>query len=65
MIQRALAQTIEDRFFKGKAIILFGPRQSGKSTLVEELLANKDHLYFNGDDADTREIFPIVLGQIK
>ncbi len=56
MIQRALSGRIEKRMFKGKALLLFGARQCGKSTLVETLLANKDHLYMNGDDADVREI---------
>jgi len=27
------------RLFKGKAFIIFGPRQTGKTTLVEQLLA--------------------------
>lgn len=58
MINRQLEKIIQQRFFKGKAILLFGPRQSGKSTLVEALLKgqNKEWLYLNGDDADVREI---------
>ena len=56
MITRLLQDKIEQRLFKGKAILLFGPRQSGKSTLVESVLAGKDHMYLNGDDADVREI---------
>ena len=54
MIKRTQFSAIEECFFKGKAILLFGPRQSGKSTLVEGLLQNKQFLYFNGDDADAR-----------
>lgn len=56
MIQRLLEKKIEQRLFKGKAILLFGPRQSGKSTLVESLLSGKDYFYLNGDDADVREL---------
>lgn len=56
MINRILRQTIQDRLFKGKALIIFGPRQVGKSTLVEQILQERDHLYLNGDDADVREI---------
>lgn len=56
MIIRLLQHRIEQYLFKGKAILIFGPRQSGKSTLVESVLAERDHLYLNGDDADTREI---------
>src|ERR1700692_3588778 len=56
MIKRILQEVIKDHLFKGKAILLFGPRQTGKSTLVETILAGRDHLYLNGDDADVREI---------
>src|SRR5690606_12743203 len=56
MIQRTFKKKIQERLFKGKALIIFGPRQSGKSTLVEEILKDKEHLYLNGDDADVREV---------
>ncbi len=56
MLKRVLQNIIENRFFKGKAILIFGPRQSGKSTLVETLLEGKEHLYLNGDDADVKEL---------
>ncbi|SDJ34956.1 hypothetical protein SAMN04487898_102329 [Pedobacter sp. ok626] len=56
MIRRSIQEAIENRLFKGKAILIFGPRQSGKSTLVESILQSKEHLYLNGDDADVRDI---------
>jgi uncharacterized protein len=55
MIVRTLQATLQKRLFKGKAILLFGPRQCGKSTLVETMLGNLDHYYMNGDEADVRE----------
>lgn len=58
MIKRICQTTIASKLFKGKAILLFGPRQSGKSTLVDALLhaQEKEWLYLNGDDADVREL---------
>ncbi len=56
MIHRTLQKSIRDRLFKGKAIILFGPRQCGKSTLIENALGNDEYMYLNGDDADVREL---------
>lgn len=56
MIKRILQPEIEKRLFKGKALLILGPRQAGKSTLVEAVLETREHLYLNGDDADTREI---------
>jgi len=58
MIIRLLQSSLEKRLFKGKAILLFGARQTGKSTLAEVLLSglNEEWLTLNGDDADVREI---------
>ncbi len=55
MIHRTLKDSIKKDLFKGKALLLFGPRQSGKSTLITEVLQDTDYLYLNGDDADVRE----------
>ena len=57
-INRAIEKEITSRLFKGKAIIIFGPRQTGKSTLVEKILENRQEkiLKFNGDDYDVREL---------
>ena len=56
MIGRNLQKSIELRLFKGKAILVFGPRQSGKSTLIEAVLKEQNFFYLNGDDADVREL---------
>lgn len=59
MIKRAIAETLKARFFKGKALIILGPRQAGKSTLVHQLLKEigQPWLYLNGDEADVRASF--------
>src|SRR3989338_334394 len=38
-IERKLKKTVEQFFFKGKIIIVYGPRQVGKTTLCKELIA--------------------------
>lgn len=57
MIVRKQLDYASARLFKGKAFIICGPRQTGKTTFVEQLLAKVDKrtLYLNGDDADVRE----------
>ena len=55
MIQRLLSKLIQERFFKGKAILLLGPRQVGKSTMIESLISGRDDVMeMNGDDTDVR-----------
>jgi len=58
MIQRTIVSQIAECLFQGKAIILFGPRQVGKTTLVEALLEQREEkvLFLNGDEADVREL---------
>ena len=57
LLQRKLQQVIEDRMFKGKAIVLVGARQVGKSTLFRQILTGKqDVLTLNCDDAEVREM---------
>ena len=56
MIGRILNNTIENGLNKGKAIILLGPRQVGKTTLVNDFLSQRDFLFLNGDDSDVREL---------
>lgn len=57
MIQRQLKSIIGDRLWQGKAIILFGARQVGKTTLLRELLSSRqDVLWLNGDEQDVRSL---------
>lgn len=56
MIKRILQEVIEKRLFKGKALLIFGPRQCGKTTLVEAVLEGKEHLHLSGDDGYIREV---------
>ena len=58
MIERLQIDYAMQRMFKNKAFLVFGPRQTGKTTFVETLLQkiNKSTLILNGDDADVREM---------
>lgn len=51
MITRSLIDKIRDRLNKGKAIVLVGPRQVGKTTLVNSLLKDISYLFLDGDDS--------------
>lgn len=59
MIDRLISLKIDKSFFKGKAIVIFGPRQSGKTTLVEALLKERKEKYLvlSADEPDVRELF--------
>lgn len=58
MLERFQIDYALKRMFKNKAFLVFGPRQTGKTTFVETLLKkiNKSTLSINGDDADVREM---------
>ena len=57
MIERRLKQLILPRLFKGKAIVLTGPRQVGKTTSLRMLMAETDKktLFWNCDEPDIRQ----------
>jgi predicted AAA+ superfamily ATPase len=57
MIQRELENTIRSRLFQGKAIVILGPRQVGKSTLLKmlESKAARKLMYLNCDNNDTKK----------
>ena len=57
MIDRILKETIEKHLFKGKAIILMGSRQTGKTSWLEQLFPkNDDTIWLNGDDIATQTL---------
>jgi len=56
MCKRVLKETIKSKINKGKAIILIGPRQVGKTTLLKTIIDTKAHLFLDGDDPTIRSL---------
>lgn len=73
MIHRELAKVLQGKFHKGKVIVLIGPRQVGKTTLINALLEGVPYLFLDGDDSvvvDTlsnanTEILKNIIGNYK
>ena len=58
MIPRLLEKTIKDKLNKGKAILLMGARQVGKTTLIKNLFKGSDEIiWLNGDEFDVQNLF--------
>lgn len=58
LINRKLHDVIVNKLFKGKAIILIGARQVGKSTLFKQIIESKDNvLNLNCDDPTYRSYY--------
>lgn len=59
MIDRLINPLVERDLYREKAVLLMGPRQVGKSTLITYLLSKRQEksAVFNGDDADVRQLF--------
>lgn len=56
MINRVISTTLIEKISSGKAIILIGPRQVGKTTLIKSVLEDRDYLFLDGDDPTVRNI---------
>lgn len=67
LLTRNLQKIIEKRMFCGKAIVLIGARQVGKSTLFRQILsAYDDVLTLNCDNAETRALLQNAnLGELQ
>ncbi len=61
MIERTLLKILEKRIDYKKALILFGPRQTGKTTLVKALATQlqQPFEYFNGDSVVTKSLWKV------
>lgn len=58
-IPRSIEPKIREWLFKRKIIVIYGARQTGKSTIVKRILSDYPgtHTYFNGDETATRRMF--------
>ena len=64
MISRRLLQNIKARLHKGKVIVLVGPRQVGKTTMINALLKNTPYLFLDGDDPTVCEELSVANTEI-
>ena len=56
MIARQIRQKVIDKLNRGKAIVVVGPRQVGKTTLINSLLNGKEFLFLDADDPTVRAL---------
>jgi predicted AAA+ superfamily ATPase len=56
MITRSTEKLIKNKLFKGKAILIYGPRQVGKTTILQKIRSEhiKGSLFLNCDNPDDR-----------
>lgn len=54
MITRTITQNLITDCDNRKAIVVIGPRQVGKTTLIQKIVEDKKTLFLNGDDPQTR-----------
>lgn len=58
MIERSLYKLLGNKLFKGKIVILVGARQVGKTTLLRQIVKDRnDCLWLNGDELQTQNLF--------
>jgi len=65
MIVRIIENQIKEHLDKQKAILLFGARQVGKTTLLEncDFLKNRKTLFLSGDEADIKEMLTDTISK--
>lgn len=56
MFTRIIENSIKEKIGSGKAIVVVGARQVGKTTLIKKILENKEYLFLDADDPTVREL---------
>lgn len=56
MFERIIENIIKEKINGGKAIVIVGARQVGKTTLLNEILKDTDYLFLDADDPSTRSL---------
>lgn len=56
MISRIIQAKVQAKMGRGKAIIILGPRQVGKTTLIRQILEKETYLFLDGDDPTVRNL---------
>ena len=64
IIKRTIEQDIRQKLGSGKAIVIYGARQVGKTTLLKTIFgvpgSDKSTLWLNGDNASTRDVLSVA-----
>ena len=61
MVKRFLEEQLNQRFNEGKAIILMGARQVGKTTLLKNIFEKEsNYIWLNADEPDVLQLFEKV-----
>lgn len=56
MFRRTIEGKIKEKINNGKAVVLIGARQVGKTTLIKSILEGLDFLFLDGDDPTVRHL---------
>ena len=56
MYQRIIENNVKDNIGSGKAIIIVGARQVGKTTLIKKILEGQEYLFLDADDPVIRQL---------
>lgn len=56
MYERSLLRVIAEKTDGNKAIVVIGPRQVGKTTLIQHFLQDRKHLFLDADDPTVRAL---------
>lgn len=56
MFTRLIEKGIKNKINRGKAIVLVGARQVGKTTLINNVLNETDFLFLDADDPTVRAL---------
>jgi predicted AAA+ superfamily ATPase len=63
MIVRQIENQIKDKLFKKKAILIFGARQVGKTSLIKKIVNEEKHIWLSGDEPDVQQLLENITSE--
>lgn len=63
MIVRQIENQIKEKLFNKKAILIFGARQVGKTSLIRKIVKEEKCVWLSGDEPDVQQLLENITSE--
>lgn len=63
MIARQIENQVKEKLFNKKAVLIFGARQVGKTSLIKKIVNEEKHVWLSGDEPDVQQLLENITSE--
>lgn len=63
MIVRQIENQLKEKLFNKKAILIFGARQVGKTSLIKKIVKEEKYIWLSGDEPDVQQLLENITSE--